>query len=140
MIGLNMALFDCLSSLVWYYTILVVKRLKPPILWLFWVGFYFERIVAYLSSVRGQQVRQACQLPLTPQSNYEWYVVGFFFQKTTNHKGMSNNLRQLDMYVLVHWPESQIVMDCERADECVLNFDESASYFVPYELYKELFG
>lgn len=53
---------------------------------------------------------------------------------------MNKQFSNLEMYVLVHWPESQLVMDCERADECVLNFDEDASLFVPYDLYMELRG
>lgn len=52
---------------------------------------------------------------------------------------MNKHFNNLDTYVLVHWPESQIIMDSPRIDDCVLNFDEDAAYFVPYDLYMDLY-
>ena len=50
-------------------------------------------------------------------------------------------------YILVQWPESQLLMDHERFNECLLVQDidnhvevGSSAYMCPYDLYKELFG
>jgi len=50
-----------------------------------------------------------------------------------------------EKYVLVHWPESQILMEQEWFDECILMNDEnhleeigSSTYFVPESRYNEL--
>lgn len=44
-----------------------------------------------------------------------------------------------DSYTLVHWPDSQDLMDEEWfEEEAILNTDESSAYFVPtYRLYEE---
>lgn len=51
----------------------------------------------------------------------------------------------MDKYVLVCWPESQILMDMEWFDECILMNDMehldnigSSAYFVPEDRYLEL--
>ncbi len=50
-----------------------------------------------------------------------------------------------EKYVLVCWPESQILMEQEWFDECILMNDEnhldnigSSAYFVPENRYNEL--
>lgn len=50
-----------------------------------------------------------------------------------------------EKYVLVCWPESQILMEQEWFDECILMNDEnhlqeigSSAYFVPENKYNEL--
>lgn len=49
-------------------------------------------------------------------------------------------------YVLIQWPESQLLMDHERFNECLLVQDidnhvevGSSAYMCPYDLYKEIF-
>ena len=49
-------------------------------------------------------------------------------------------------YILVQWPESQLLMDHERFNECLLVQDidnhigvGNSAYMCPYDLYKELF-
>lgn len=51
----------------------------------------------------------------------------------------------MDKYVLVCWPESQLLMDVEWFDECILMNDiehladiGSSAYFVPEDRYLEL--
>jgi len=50
-------------------------------------------------------------------------------------------------YVLVEWPESQMLMEHNRFEECVLGQDidghvevGSSAYFVPEDLYNEIFN
>lgn len=49
-------------------------------------------------------------------------------------------------YVLIQWPESQLLMDNERFNECLLVQDidnhvevGSSAYMCPFNLYKEIF-
>lgn len=53
---------------------------------------------------------------------------------------MNKDLSKLDAYIYVGWPESQVLMESDRFDECVLNVDDDAAYFVPYDLYCEIYG
>lgn len=46
-------------------------------------------------------------------------------------------------YILVEWPESQILMDSERFNECELADYEihgPQAYFVPEDLWEEIYG
>ena len=52
---------------------------------------------------------------------------------------------EVTTYVLVSWPESQILMEYDWFNECILMNDEnylesigSSAYFVPFERWKEL--
>jgi hypothetical protein len=54
-------------------------------------------------------------------------------------------MEEITTYVLVSWPESQILMEYDWFDECILMNDEnhladigSSAYFVPFERWKEL--
>lgn len=51
----------------------------------------------------------------------------------------------MEKFILISWPESQILMEQEWFDECILMNDEnhlenigSSAYFVPEERIKEL--
>ena len=51
----------------------------------------------------------------------------------------------MEKFILISWPESQILMEQEWFDECILMNDEnhlenigSSAYFVPKERMKEL--
>ena len=51
----------------------------------------------------------------------------------------------MEKFILISWPESQILMEQEWFDECILMNDEnhlenigSSAYFVPEERMKEL--
>lgn len=51
----------------------------------------------------------------------------------------------MDTFVLVTWPESQLILEEDWIDECILMNDEnhldsygSSAYFVPTYRYKEL--
>ena len=55
------------------------------------------------------------------------------------------NILTMEKYVLVCWPESQMLMDVEWFDECILMNDMehladigSSAYFVPEDRYLEL--
>lgn len=68
-------------------------------------------------------------------------------QKYKLKKWKQFNLNKMEeKYVLVCWPESQILMEQVWFDECILMNDEnhlqeigSSAYFVPKNRYKELF-
>lgn len=54
-------------------------------------------------------------------------------------------MEEVTTYVLVSWPESQILMEYDWFDECILMNDEnhldnvgSSAYFVPFERWNEL--
>jgi hypothetical protein len=54
-------------------------------------------------------------------------------------------IMEVTTYVLISWPESQILMEYDWFNECILMNDEnylesigSSAYFVPFERWKEL--
>ena len=64
------------------------------------------------------------------------------------HMVMTLNLKKIksmNEYILVQWPESQVIMEKEWFSECILMNDEnllnelgSSCYFVPKQYYTEL--
>jgi hypothetical protein len=52
----------------------------------------------------------------------------------------------MEKYVIITWPDSQMLMEQEWFDECILMNDEkhlnnigSSAYFVPIDRYKEVY-
>lgn len=41
------------------------------------------------------------------------------------------------LYIMVLWPESQMLMEEDWFDECILDQDSSADYLVPIDRYKQ---